>query len=101
MTNKQGIQEAIECLRELVGSETRCAEHSKLCGAKTSEKLHRKLKNTYEIALAALEKQVPVKPKRIEFFFNTKYECGCGLGVSKALGEDYCSNCGQKIDWGE
>lgn len=57
----------------------------------------------YEKVISALEKQIPKKPKDIlsNEVGRLKYgQCQrCGRGI---FGEyDWCSKCGQKIDWGD
>ena len=45
------------------------------------------------IAVAAMEKQDPMKP-----YFEHGYFCsGCNSEI--VPGTDYCWNCGQKLDW--
>ena len=61
----------------------------------------------FEIAISALEKQIPKKPINVEKHY---YECPCckqDLGVSdddifvyENPGKNYCDNCGQALDWG-
>ena len=62
-----------------------------------------------EMAINALEKQIPKKVK-IEQWIDTK--CDCGYEFSKHRGDGYysiplenktkyCPNCGQKLDWSE
>ena len=62
-----------------------------------------------EMAIQALEKQIPKKVK-IEQWIYTK--CDCGFEFSKHHGDGYysipienktkyCPNCGQKLDFGE
>jgi hypothetical protein len=70
------------------------------------------------MAISALEKQVPKKPKILTYKLLTdsgwKYgcpNCGCAVGKNKNLGfayeeylepyEDYCCCCGQALDWSE
>ena len=67
------------------------------------------------LAVKALEKQIPKKPKKQpymqeEFDSGTEYLCpNCELlvgGYSDDLEDwcgqhDYCEDCGQKIDWSE
>ncbi len=67
------------------------------------------------LAISALEKQIPKKPKKQpymqeEFDSGTEYLCpNCELlvgGYSDDLEDwcgqhDYCEDCGQKIDWEE
>lgn len=65
-----------------------------------------------EVGISALEKQIPKKPVRQDIYSN--YECPCckstrvveydtenreyDLDCGK---NDYCPDCGQKIDWSE
>lgn len=63
-----------------------------------------------DIAIKALEKQIPKKPKEYE---DKYYACSCGnvlllkwekyntILTQKSKGLPYCLACGQKIDWGE
>lgn len=63
-----------------------------------------------DMAIAALEKQMPYKPKEYE---DKYYSCKCGNVVlmkykkyptelmPKKFGLDFCLCCGQKIDWSE
>lgn len=64
---------------------------------------------TYEMAIGALEKQVPMKPNVYKEEYAVHYKCpkcGCRF-VSKIDGEyvagtrcyKYCYICGQRIDW--
>lgn len=65
---------------------------------------------TVTMAIAALEKQMPYKPKEYE---DKYYSCKCGNVVlmkykkyptelmPKKFGLDFCLCCGQKIDWSE
>lgn len=65
-----------------------------------------------DVAIQALEKQIPKKPI---FDYNlsdtlSKFHCECGktIKVNHDVGimddndaPNYCSNCGQKLDWSE
>ena len=61
-----------------------------------------------DIAISAIEKQIPKKPINVEKHY---YECPCcehDLGVSdddifvyKNHTSVYCSNCGQALDWSD
>ena len=69
-----------------------------------SGKLERTLssrrRQAYEVALEALEKQVPKKAIEHETKFAPVYEypsCGC----IDVYGQEQCDNCGQKLDWSE
>lgn len=52
-----------------------------------------------DIAIEALEKQLPKKPKK-----NGDLACSCGLIIQRKNRRTclhYCHNCGQAIDWSE
>ena len=54
----------------------------------------------YKTIVSALEKQIPKKPKvlKVHDISNYKYgNCECGEHIMDD--HQYCSNCGQKIDW--
>ena len=77
-----------------------------------SKDLSSKYKNGLRMAIQALEKQMP---KKLIFDFNSsdtlsKFHCDCGkiIWVRHDIGTmdnndapNYCSNCGQKLDFGE
>ena len=51
------------------------------------------LNNAYDVAINALEKQIPKKP--------IAHQCNtCGSALLPFEGS-YCSDCGQKLDWSE
>lgn len=52
------------------------------------------------LAVEALEKQVPFKPTRIEERkeYNCKFGC-CKCGAWTIGSYEYCSKCGQKLNW--
>ena len=55
-------------------------------------------KEAFEIAIQALEKQIPKKPKEKDCIgFNTLACPECKMALY--LYEPYCDNCGQAIDW--
>lgn len=70
------------------------------------------IRGAFELADKALEKQIPKKPI---FDYNlsdtlSKFHCECGntIKVNHDVGimddndaPNYCSNCGQKLDWSE
>jgi hypothetical protein len=69
-----------------------------------------KCNKAHQIAISALEKQIPFKPKEYEDKF---YSCKCGNVlmmkwekyntklIPKSEGLPYCLNCGQRLDWSE
>ena len=57
-------------------------------------------KEAFEVAIKALEKQIPKKPKERDCIgFNTLVCPVCKEALY--LYEPYCDNCGQKIDWSD
>ena len=68
------------------------------------------LNNAYDVAINALEKQIPKKPTPIDYekymdtvknalFLKGAYWCPNCKHVVKC--GTYCSDCGQKLDWNE
>lgn len=59
------------------------------------------LKEVYEVAVKALEKQLPKKPQ----FYATNFYCPCckNLVGNSDFGwkHNYCERCGQAIDWSD
>ena len=54
----------------------------------------------FDLAISALKKQIPKKPKvlKVHEIPNYKYgECQCGEHIMDD--EKYCSSCGQALDW--
>lgn len=49
----------------------------------------------FDMAIKALEKQIPIKPHKDNKVPNLDF-CKCGTEVTNC---DYCPMCGQKIDW--
>lgn len=56
-----------------------------------------------DIAIQALEKQIPKKPhKNFEKFSGVWCSCGKYLGKGYFVDKpSYCSDCGQKLDWSD
>ena len=50
-----------------------------------------------DIAIQALEKQIPKQPKEVKGQYDT-YKPVCPVCGNDFLGE-YCDECGQKIEW--
>ena len=57
-----------------------------------------------EMAINALEKQIPKKPIKSENqvvrYVNTYYCPICNLGITGTNIAKWCYHCGQKLDWG-
>ena len=72
------------------------SEVAGICNKMTNEEAL----ETIKIAISALEKQIPKKPKvlKVHEISNYKYgECQCGEHIMDD--EKYCSSCGQALDW--
>lgn len=59
-----------------------------------------------DMAISALEKQIPKKPNRIVdghgIRYTDSYRCqNCGKGFSGTGIAEFCYHCGQKLDWGD
>ena len=59
-------------------------------------------REAFQMALQALEKQIPKKPKnryKTRYIWDSAYcpICNCGITARWA----YCQCCGQKLDWGD
>lgn len=56
-----------------------------------------------QIAIQALEKQMPKKPvkseKQVVMYVNTYYCPICNLGITGTNIAKWCYHCGQKLDW--
>lgn len=80
------IQEAISCLE----SDKEYHKNHNICDGKE-----------IDAAIEALEKQIPKKPIMIKDVAETYYICPeCEWEVDK-FDDNYCSDCGQKLDWEE
>ena len=63
-----------------------------------SKDLSSKYKNGLRMAIQALEKQIPKKPKTDDrYVMHICPWCNDFVKVS----HNYCQNCGQKLDWSE
>ena len=58
-----------------------------------------------DVAIQALEKQIPKKPVKSENqvvrYANTYYCPICNLGITGTNIAKWCYHCGQKLDWGD
>ena len=63
-----------------------------------SKDLSSKYKNGLRMAIQALEKQIPKKPKTDDRY--VMHICQCCNDFVK-VSHNYCQNCGQKLDWGD
>ena len=60
-------------------------------------------KEAFQMAIQALEKQIPKKPhKNFEKFSGVWCSCGKYLGKGYFVEKpSFCSDCGQKLDWSD
>lgn len=78
------IQEAISCLK----ADKKYLEYHNICDGKE-----------IDVAIEALEKQIPKKPIMVKDKAETYYICSeCEMEVDR-FDDNYCSDCGQKLDW--
>ena len=78
------IKEAISCLK----ADREYLKDNNIC---SGEEIY--------IAIEALEKQIPKKPIMVKDTAETYYRCSeCEWEVDK-FDDNYCSDCGQKLDW--
>ena len=58
---------------------------------------------SFQMAINALEKQMPKKPvkseKQVVRYVNTYYCPICNLGITGTNIAKWCYHCGQKMDW--
>lgn len=64
------------------------------------------LREALDMAISALEKQIPKKPNRIVdghgIRYTDSYRCqNCGKGFSGTGIAEFCYHCGQKLDWSD
>lgn len=89
-------QIAIHCLKAIICEEV--CEECELYGQTGTDHCET---DAVRIAIAALEKQIPMKP--ITYAGTNRADCPkCGStvrGIKEPFG-DYCSKCGQKLDFG-
>ena len=88
----------------------RIEEHNKFHAAKEYP-FAIKITEALDMAVEALEKQIPKKPKKLTYKLLLDdgwiYECpacGCACGENKyhsdvTKGDMYCTQCGQMLDW--
>ena len=80
------VEEAIKELRKICKAREKSCRHVCLIGGCEVEK-----------AIEALKKQIPKKP----IWHNDTTYLKCSVCGSFDIGDGYCGDCGQKIDWSE
>lgn len=95
------IQGKLNCMNKCDVFEREDSENTDLCDSCEycySQGNFGNQKEAFEIAMQALEKQMPKKPKEKDCIgFNTLACPECKMALY--LYEPYCDNCGQAIDW--
>ena len=70
-----------------------------------NNKSAKRVSEAKNIAIQALEKQIPKKPVKSENqvvrYANTYYCPICNLGITGTNIAKWCYHCGQKLDWSE
>ena len=115
MTPKEAI--------EILMSDEKLAEIEYYGGFEGQKKVAKLYSEAFDMAIEALEKQIPKKPlvytdtrNYMDVYGNVTdiyevdiYECpNCGAYITERFKDDtcelvpnYCNNCGQKFDWSE
>lgn len=61
--------------------------------------------NAVDVAIQALEKQIPKKPikseEQVVRYVNTYYCPVCRLGITGTNIAKWCYHCGQRLDWSD
>jgi uncharacterized protein (UPF0212 family) len=84
------IEKAIEILKEQYTTVSKCLSIKEATEQNTA----------INLAISALEKQIPKKPKQYNDFFKTTYYfCPTCEYVRITGNQKRCDVCGQKIDW--
>lgn len=95
------IQGKLNCMNKCGVFEREDSENTDLCDSCEycySQGNFGNQKEAFEIAIKALEMQIPKKPKEKDCIgFNTLACPECKMALY--LYEPYCDNCGQAIDW--
>lgn len=98
MTDNEAIKKAIrhfECMKNdaVVVLDSGFGTHPG-----ESDLVYKNRKMYAELAINALEKQIPKKPKTDDRY--VMYICPCCNDFIK-VSHNYCQNCGQAIDWSD
>lgn len=99
-------KEAIECLKNeklciLITDKNECTRECSKCDLVMETDT---LLTAYDMAIEAIEKQIPKKPiNQSEEYDRTYGNCPCCGEMVVDYPDDFrvCSNCGQAINWGE
>ena len=100
------IQGKLNCMNKCDVFEREDSENTDLCDSCEycySQGNFGNQKEAFEIAIQALEKQIPKKQhKNFEKFSGVWCSCGKYLGKGYFVDKpSYCTDCGQKLDWSD
>ena len=97
------VQGKLDCMKKCGVFNKEDIENKDLCDDCNycySQGTFREQKEAFSVAINALEKQIPKKPKERDCIgFDTLVCPKCKMALY--LYEPYCDNCGQKIDWSD
>ena len=96
--SKDIIQGKLDCMKKCDTFDCLNSDDCDECNYCYAQGTFGEQKEAFEIAIKALEKQIPKKPKEKDCIgFNTLACPECKMALY--LYEPYCDNCGQAIDW--
>ena len=76
--------------------------HTKILESKFAEQVYESEMMSLILAIGELEKQIPKKPKVLKVHDISNYKYGyCECGESICDVDNYCSKCGQALDWSD
>lgn len=102
MIKRELIERAIESAKARI---YRLAENEKYGVGEVHQKKIDNQKEVMEVTVLALKKQMPMKPMIKYLGDDVEVECPCCthcvIFMDSKKGNNYCQNCGQRLDWGE
>lgn len=95
---KDIIQGKLDCMKKCDTFDCLKSDDCDECDYCYAQGTFEEQKEAFQIAIQALEKQIPKKPKEKDCIgFNTLACPECKMALYSY--EPYCDNCGQAIDW--
>ena len=93
------IQAKLTCMElyDLSCIEEGCDRECENCEYNYAQGNNGEQKEALKVAIQALEKQIPKKPKTDDRY--VMYICPCCNDFIK-VSHNYCPNCGQRLNWG-
>ena len=106
MESKGFVQGKLDCMEKCDVFNKEDKHHNnecELCDYCYSQGNFGEQKEAFQMAINALEKQIPKKPhKNFEKFSGVWCSCGKYLGKGYFVEKpSFCSDCGQKLDWSD